>query len=848
MAGTRSGRSANRKSTPLSPPRQHTTEPARDARRSTRRRAEDVCTSTERALRGASVGSEASVVSRTTRKQRAAAGPALKLSPLHEALDVNGSDSTSQIRRAAHQEETADEESDGTSAFTTKSHHEDMIFGLKALFVDSEQIVDFLNKKDFSDMLVVRSFQQLNSRGSEKLRRLLSRLRDSCEPFGKWELNDPVPFNLQDIVRKILGARYWQQVGIGQWRPDAIFQLANLANFAAAILGPSATSGQESGVLNTMLEQFPYPFTYGFEEPIEGPLRKGYSSLLEETFVVGLEIRTQLAIALFVERESKPNFDPDGVLDEVFFTEDDEKSKRFRSFNAEGLCIQERILPKRFERPVSQRIQALREHFPDNIEGMVNIRSLKISFPWENFLSQTMSWVQARADELIQQIENQGGVNKIQQSLQEKANSARNLRLHDVAEDWQRALPGANKAVASLQNVPPVSRPALPLDNSKPVKPIRKSLREEAHRFKELKALVAQESAAAEGVATATALVEEELEGSPSLGANFEDAPVSTARELLLDQNIDLSLTKEIFTSDEMKRRESNKENIDIRSRPKTFVDRQENAQKVPWGDESQETFSSTPTNRATSRKRPRTQTQDADDKEDDFENRWPANPNKRRKEIRDKTDQRKTSGRAPTKRNRSKISESVLSVVGTEDDTEYEADRDQAATDQQLADIGEGTSPLRSSHRPPPSHQPPRRTAPRSSNTHTDSPPASSAPPPSTAQQLEFMRARARDPTVAMKPRKLQTRTPYTPAEEARLIELIEEYGTSYTLIKQLDEQHEDGPLLLEKSQVQLKDKAQELKFQFLKTGAPLPANFDTIPLRNRLKEQLEALGVVGG
>ncbi|KAF7505116.1 hypothetical protein GJ744_001256 [Endocarpon pusillum] len=831
MAGTRSGRSASRKSAPLSPPRQITTEPARDARRSTRRQAEDVRTSTERVLRGASVGSEASVVSRTTRKQRAAAGPALKLSPLPGALEVDGSDSTSQVRRAAHQEESADDESDGASGLTTISHHEDMIFGLKALFVDSEQIVDFLTKKDFSDKGVVQSFQQLNSRGSEKLRRLLSRLRDSCEPFGEWELNDPIPFNLRDIVRKILGARYWQQVGFGQWRPDAVFQLANLANFAAALLGPNATSGQESGVLNTMLEQFPHPFTYGFEEPIEGPLRKGYSSLLAETFMVGLEIRTQLAIALFVERKSERNFDPDDVLDQVFFADDDEGSKRFGGFNAEGLCVQERLLPKRFERSVSQRIQALQEHFSDNIEGTVNIRSLKMSFPWENFLSQTMSWVQARADELNQQIENQGGINNIQQSLQQKANSAQNLRLHDVAEDRQRALLGANKAAASLQNVPPVSRPALPLDNSRPVKPLKKPLSEEAHRFRELKARVAQESAAAEDVATSTALVEEELEGSPRLGANFEDSPVATVRELLLDQNIDLSLTKKLLTSDEMKRRESNKENIYITSRPKTFVDRQENAQKVPWGDESQETFSSTPLNKAISRKRPRTHTQEADDKEDDFENRWGANPHKRRKELSEKTDQRKTSGRAPTKRNRSQISEI---------DPDYEEDGD--------LDTDEGTKPLRSSHRTPPSRQPPQRIAPRSSNTNTDSPPASSAPPPSTAQQLDFMRARAQDPTVAIKPRKLQTRTPYTPAEETRLIQLIEKYGPSYTLIKQLDEQHEDGPLLLERSQIQLKDKAQDLKFQYLKFGAPLPVNFNKIPLRNRLKEQLEAMGVFGG
>ncbi len=342
---------------------------------------------------------------------------------------------------------------------------------------------------------------------------------------------------------------------------------------------------------------------------------------------------------------------------------------------------------------------------------------------------------------------------------------------------------------------------------------------EEAHRLKELKALVAHESVATENIATTTAVVEEELEGSPPLGAGFEDPPVSTARELLLDQNINLSLTKEIFVSDEMKRRESNKENIDITSRPKTFVDRQENAQKVPWDDNSQETLSGTSLNNATSRKHPRTHTQDSDEDGEDFEDRSAAAPNKRRKEIQDKTKLRKTTTRAPVKRLRYENPEPVFSAAGSRSDADYELDEDQAAIDQQLTDVGEVSSPPPSFHRPPPSHQPPQRTTPGSSNAKTDSPPVFSAPPPSTAQRLEFIRSRARDPIVAAKPRKLQTRTFYTVAEEARLVELIEEHGIGYALIKQMDARHEDGPLLLERTQVQLKDKAQDLKFQFLKS-----------------------------
>ncbi len=746
----------------------------------------------------------------------------LGLPPLREALDVDVSDSVSQVRRAAHQEEDAEEGSDGMSAYTTKSHHEDMIFGLKALFVDSEQLVDFLATKDFSDMVVVKHFQQLNSRGSEKLRRLLSRFRDSCEPFEKEDSNDLAPFHLWTIVRKLLRAEYWQQIGIGKWRPDAVFQLANLTNFAAALLGPDAKSSHHLALLKTMSEDFPSPFMYGFGEPTDGVPQKGYSSLLEETFLVGLEIRTQFAVALLTERNSEPNFDPDEVLEQVFSLGENGNVAHFQGFIAEGLRIRNNILPKDFELPVSRRIQALREHFSESIEGSVNIRSLTASFPWAKFISETMVWIQARAAELIQQIDQQGGINSIQQGIEERINSAGDQKPDNVSEGPQRALLGADKGIASSQRVPLGSRAALLTNDSRPVEPLKKSLTEEARRLKELKeelkARVAQESAAAESIATATALVEEELEGSSPLEAGFEDPPVSTARDLL-DQNINLSLTKEIFASDEMKRRESNKENIDITSRPKTFVDRQESAQKVPWDDHSQETPSGTSPNNATSRKQPRTHTQESNEDEGDFENRSAAAPNKRRKEIHDKTEQQKTITRLPAKRIRSEVPESLSSIVGSKSDADFEIDEDQAVIDQQLTDVGELSRPPPSFHRPPPSHQPPQRTVSQSSNTNTDSLPVLSAPLPSTAQQLEFIRARARDPAAAVRPRKLQTRTYYSLAEETRLTELIEEHGISYALIKQMDARHEDGPLLLERSQVQLKDKAQDLKFQFLKS-----------------------------
>lgn len=75
MAGNRSGRSASRKSTPISPPKQNTIEAPTDVRRSTRRQPEDDANSNDVGVRGLGVESNVSIASRTRRTRKGAAAP-----------------------------------------------------------------------------------------------------------------------------------------------------------------------------------------------------------------------------------------------------------------------------------------------------------------------------------------------------------------------------------------------------------------------------------------------------------------------------------------------------------------------------------------------------------------------------------------------------------------------------------------------------------------------------------------------------------------------------------------------------------------------------------------------------
>ena len=338
-----------------------------------------------------------------------------------------------------------------------------------------------------------------------------------------------------------------------------------------------------------------------------------------------------------------------------------------------------------------------------------------------------------------------------------------------------------------------------------------KSIIEEATRLRELQAQVAQRLKTAEVVEDARSLEEDEREGSPPSGANIEAPPDSLGR-LLRNRFIHKEGIGILYTKEERQARQSNKENIDIASRSKAFVDRQDSAQRVCWKGDTQEVTSDTPLDNVSSLTRPRNHVQVINDDDDDFEAATAATADKRRRDLHDKTGQRTTTEHAPSER--PETPELVHAFVGRTVNADHEPDIKQSVADKELADAD--SSPVRSSRRPPTSFQPPPNASRRGDNT--DSPPPTLAPPAITGQHLAYVRQRAQENVATRNPRPVQSRTAYTAAEEERLVDLIERHGISYSLIKKKDDNHANGSLLHERTQVQLKDKAQELKFQFLK------------------------------
>jgi hypothetical protein len=88
---------------------------------------------------------------------------------------------------------------------------------------------------------------------------------------------------------------------------------------------------------------------------------------------------------------------------------------------------------------------------------------------------------------------------------------------------------------------------------------------------------------------------------------------------------------------------------------------------------------------------------------------------------------------------------------------------------------------------------------------------------------------------------RKVQERKRWTKEETTALIAYIEEIGTSWAMIQKTD-QARGANLLLGRDQVALKDKARNLKFEYMKANAAVPKNFEAVSLSKSMRDKLAA------
>jgi hypothetical protein len=324
----------------------------------------------------------------------------------------------------------------GTTALTSQSEQKmaDLDTGMIVELIpdlcrEAFQLLDLLAPSKASPEFVETVIKELQVPGSGRGKRLRLRERtfDSTkENYGSELLIDPAL-----ILRKLFNDL---EPGTGDFRPDVILNAANIAAFVKELLVAQRDNPSTMYLLQRVDDVFPTPFLSGFEvDP-----KFGSSALLEPTFKLALDLRTQTSIAIFKVYRDEMDFDPDELLAALFYEPPAQRNesltpyedlvrngqcRKMGGISAEALPLSEGQVLDYQADEILKRVESIREAF--NVEGngiidYVDFDKLHERFPWTDFLTNIVQWCQLRLDEINKNIEKQGGIDNITGLLVEK--------------------------------------------------------------------------------------------------------------------------------------------------------------------------------------------------------------------------------------------------------------------------------------------------------------------------------------------------------------------------------------------------------------------------------------------
>lgn len=329
----------------------------------------------------------------------------------------------------------------GTTAMTSQSEQKiaDLDIGLIVELVPdlsraAFHILDLLAPSNASPEFVETVVKELQVPGSGrgKRLRLWERTFDSArENYGSDLFIDPAL-----ILRKLFGDR---DPGVGDFRPDVILHLANIAILVKELLVAQRDNPNTMELLQRVDDIFPMPFLSGYgADPTFGN-----SALFEPTFRLAVELRTQTSIAIFKAYRYESNFDPDELLAAIFYNPPAQRSVELSPYedlvrngqcrNMGGVGVEAvsfgegQVVHDYQKDEIYKRVEAIREAFNAENHGSidyVDFDRLHDTFPWTEFLANIVHWCQLRMDEINKNIEMQGGIDNITGLLVDRIKSS----------------------------------------------------------------------------------------------------------------------------------------------------------------------------------------------------------------------------------------------------------------------------------------------------------------------------------------------------------------------------------------------------------------------------------------
>lgn len=582
------------------------------------------------------------------------------------------------------------------------------------------------------------------------------------------------PIDVVTTCVKIFGLSNVSELREGPHRPDEILYKANLA-YVVGIFAEKLIYGIDDFDSEEMLQFFSRSL---FSKVLRTNERSitGSSSLLKSTFELAIELQTQAYIAKLIDTiadEGDTFPDPSAILTSTFFMED---GVTLRSWNVSG--GQSDNLTKSQRVAIADRMADIRSKVQNFETQDPDLQALEAEFPVTDLIYRFFSWARERNAELGQQMDRTpGGPVGIQEAIDTEITRIKTQ--HNSGD----VISKGNGQVGNSFAIP--NRPAK----------ARSSKKEELYNTVRASMTTSrpQSSAAASNFTTVT-----HQNGPTEHGRHSNQLPYARAVEfepaLFVGNEIDsqnnadgleedsdgyslrhdeaMALSQAVEQQDQLSNQERYPDptNQFDRITGRTLFDTQPHAQALQWDSPHQ------PLQIDKGKKRrnefadqePDDQIQDDELSQDaGFERQHtPAQkPNKRR-------------GR-PTR-----------SVQPLEDGPSHNA-----FAPSRLAYDEEGL--------------------PLENQTHAE--PQADMTPSLTHQQANILAKQLIAKVKAQRP--LRKREPWTEVQTNRLLELIANYGTSWSAIKAMDETH--GNILHGRDQVALKDKARNIKLDYLKYTA---------------------------
>ena len=307
----------------------------------------------------------------------------------------------------------------GTTARTSHSAQEladmsseEMLDTLPDLAESSDKLLRLVLPPNTSEATIkdlIKSLQDQSSRISKSISRIAKVFQIHKNIYG-----NETYINLSIALRGLLAVRRAAEIGNGPWRPDDIFFKANLTTMTMSLLSVRPQASQP--FIEKMERDFPTPFLSGLNHTRKSDQTLTQSNLIDETLSAAFLLRVQYFLILLNQSLHQPNFDPDILLNQVFYA----SNNRIKGWDMPGLRTEE--LSKSHLKYIAENLLSIQSTFDANAADrgtgqIANLDALYAEYSWTQFVANLTEWTKIRYNEIEAHLSTMGGVSGIKQRL-----------------------------------------------------------------------------------------------------------------------------------------------------------------------------------------------------------------------------------------------------------------------------------------------------------------------------------------------------------------------------------------------------------------------------------------------